>query len=140
MTFQNYLNEHRKEIVTGSTSRLVVMLYDEAIHQLGLSIKAVGAGDISARFNAAAMTANLIERLHNALDFAQGGEIAEQLGIVYRFIMNRLPRINLYNDSETAAQMIGLLEPLRDSWHALDQHLAAQHIRHEAEVRVAAVA
>jgi flagellar secretion chaperone FliS len=140
MTFQDYLNEHRKEIATSSTSRLVVMLYDEAIYQLSLSIKAVSAGDISARFNAVAMTANLVEHLHSALDFAQGGEIAEQLGTVYRFIMNRLPRINLYNDSETAAQMIDLLEPLRDSWHALDQHQTAQHVRHEAEERVAAVA
>ncbi|HYB11445.1 MAG TPA: flagellar export chaperone FliS [Alphaproteobacteria bacterium] len=140
MTFQDYLNEHRKEIVTSSATRLAVMLYDEAIRQLNIAIKAVSADDIATRYNATAMTANLIEQLHSSLDFAQGGEIAEQLGMIYRFILSRLPRINLFNDSEIAAQIIDLLEPLRDSWHALDQHQAAEHRRHAVKERVAAVA
>jgi flagellar protein FliS len=140
MTFQDFLSQHQDEIATASPSRIVVMLYDEAIYQLGLSIKAVSAGDIAGRFNAVAMTANIVEQLHSTLDFAQGGEIAEQLGTVYRFILSRLPRINLYNDSEIAAQMIGLLEPMRDSWHALDQHLAAQQAARREEQRIAAVA
>lgn len=140
MTFQDYLNEHRDEIASSSPTHLVVMLYDEAISQLGLSIKAIKAGDIASRFNAVSMTANIVEQLHTTLNFAEGGELAEQLGTVYRFIISRLPRINLHNDSEIAAQMIDLLEPLRDSWHALDQHLAAQQPQHDAEEKIAAVA
>jgi flagellar protein FliS len=139
MNFQDFLKERREAITSASPTGLIVLLYDEAIQQLGLAIKAIKAGDIAARFNAVSLTANIVEHLHTGLDFAQGGEIAEQLGMVYRFVLSRLPRINLYNDSEIAAQMIGLLEPMRDAWHALERRRAEEAA--EAETApVAAVA
>jgi len=30
-----------------------------------------------------------------------------------------LPRVNIYNDIETAERMVTMLEPLRDSWNEL---------------------
>src|SRR3546814_14014286 len=36
------------------------------------------------------------------------------LGAIYGQIIGRLPRVNLYNDFETAEEAIAMLEPLRD--------------------------
>jgi hypothetical protein len=33
--------------------------------------------------------------------------------------MAQLPRVNVYNDTETAERMVNMLEPLRDSWNEL---------------------
>ncbi len=139
MGFKDFLNEHRDEIASSTGTHVTVMLYDEAIRQLNLAIKAVKARDITARCNAVTMVCEIVEAIHNTLDRENGKDIAEQLGMVYRFILRQLPRVNFYNDSETAAQMIGLLEPLRDSWHAIDQKRAAER-SFPAEAPMAAVA
>ena len=57
--------------------------------------------------------------LYMTLDSEQGGEVAANLGSIYAHIMAQLPRVNVYNDTETAERMVNMLEPLRDSWNEL---------------------
>jgi len=139
MSIKDLIAARREEIETSSPTHVVVMLYDEAINQLELSLKAIMTRDVAARCNAVTLTAEIVEHLHTSLDFEAGGTVARQLGAVYRFIMRQLPRINFYNDAETAAQIVAMLEQLRDSWLALDRQRAAE-AKPVEEHRIAAVA
>lgn len=131
--FQTASKETLEEISQAFPSRLVVMLYDEAIESLEAAIEAVGRGAIEARFNATARTAEVISQLYLALDMEQGGVIAQNLSSIYNFILGQLPEVNFRNDPTIAEQAIMLLKPIRESWFELDERIRAAVADSESE-------
>ena len=114
----------RSEVSRARPTRVVVMLYDEAIASLTAAIKAMQQNEIEERCNRINVVTEIIGTLHMSLDMDKGGEIAEQLGHLYRFVLAQLIRININSDTEGAAKIIELLRPLRDAWDEVDQRLA----------------
>lgn len=112
------------DMLAASPCRMVVMAYDEAIGALRTAVMAVHAGDIECRCNSVTAAMEIIGHLWLSLDPALGGKVAESLGTLYAHMINRLPMVNMYNDAEIAEEVIGLLEPLRDSWVELDARIA----------------
>lgn len=121
----NIITKHRLEDMMAATpSRMVVMLYDEAIGALHTSVMAIASGDIEARCNCVTAALEIVGHLYLCLDETQGGDVADNLGRIYGHIISRLPRVNLYNDTEVAEEVVELLETLRDSWIELDARIA----------------
>lgn len=114
-----------ERILDASPSRLIVMLYDEALKNLETAVAAAERGDIETRCHAVNRTVEIVCHLYLTLDTQQGGEIAEKLGAIYRFVLARLPRVNLSNDAEPAREAIRLLTPMRASWCELDERIEA---------------
>jgi flagellar protein FliS len=114
-----------ERILDASPSRLIVMLYDEALKNLETAVAAIESGDIETRCHAINQTVEIICHLYLTLDAQQGGEIAEKLGAVYRFVLARLPRVNVTNDADPAREAIRLLTPMRASWRELDERIEA---------------
>jgi len=108
-----------QQIMTASPAALVAMLYDKAILSLKEAIRAIEAGDIEARFNANRRAGDIITHLWTTLNIEQGGEIAGNLSRLYGFMLSRLTLVDVKNDPEPAREVIGLLEPLRESWQIL---------------------
>ena len=131
--YQTMSKESLEEIGQSFPSRLVVMLYDEAIGSLETAIAAIGRGDIEARFNATARTAEVISHLYLGLDMENGGEIALNLSGIYNFILGQLPEVNFLNDPAVAEQAIALLRPIRESWFALDERIRSAVADSEAD-------
>ncbi len=113
----------KREILQMRPSHMVVVVYDEIIAALREAKIAIDHQDIEARCHAVNYANDMLALLCLCLDHNKGGEIAERLSKLYAFAMARLQRINFYNDVETADELIGLLEPLRKSWFALDERL-----------------
>ena len=114
------MNYGYDEIMTASQSHLVVMLYREALAALKASIVAIERGDIEMRWRASSKATNIIAHLYLTLDVERGGDLAENLGRIYTYILRRLPDINLKNDPKAAQESALLLEPLLTSWENLD--------------------
>jgi len=114
-----------QSLMTASPARLVAMLYDRAIGSLREAVRAINAGDIEARCRANQRAIEIIGHLAGAVDEARGGEIAANLSRLYRFMLLRLPRVDIKNDARTAEEVIEILEPLRQSWHELADRGAA---------------
>lgn len=112
-------------ILTASPSALVVKLYEAAIHQLRKAIRAIEAKDIKARCAANRQAYDIIEHLLLTLNFEKGGQIAENLSKLYRFMMRRLIDVDVNNDAKAAEDVITLLEPLHQSWRKLDEQLSS---------------
>ncbi len=108
-----------QQIMTASPAKLVAMLYDRAISLLGEAIAAIEAGDVERRWKATGKATEVISHLWETLDMEQGGEVAANLSQLYGYIFRILPKIDLDNDPKAAREVIGLLEPLRKSWHEL---------------------
>lgn len=128
-----------QSVMTASPARLVAMLFDRAISSLKEAVRAIEAGEIEARWRANTRATDIVSHLALTLDMERGGEIAANLDDLYRFILERLPAIDIHNDAQTAHDMIALLEPLRRSWHDLADGGAAlpQTPAHSNDRRVA---
>src|SRR3546814_8347088 len=103
----------RSEVTRARPTRVVVMLYDEAITSLEAAIEAMQQNAIEERCNRLNVVTEIIATLHMGLNMENGGEISEELGRLYRFILARLIRINIQSDAAGAAQIIDLLTPRR---------------------------
>jgi flagellar protein FliS len=114
-----------EELQDVSSVGLVAAFYDETIAALEDAIEAIADGDIERRFNSVVVATGLIVELAKALDEENGGEVAQNLGQLYVFILTHLPHVNIDNDSNPARNAIRLLKPLRDAWHELDARLDA---------------
>jgi flagellar protein FliS len=114
-----------QQIMSASPAKLVAMLYDRAIGCLEAAIRAIEAGEIEARCRANSKALEIIGHLCMTLDLEGGGQIAANLDQLYRFMLVRLPEVDLRNDPAPARDVIKLLEPLRRSWHRLAERAEA---------------
>ncbi len=121
MKFTDLTQDTLAELAETAPSKIVVMVFDEAIASLRAAAKAAEQGDIMARLNATTMAAELVSQLRMGLDLENGGEIAINLDSLYSFIVGRLPMIHLNNDAMLAHSLADLLVPLHQSWVTLDQ-------------------
>ena len=123
MNYSYATAEKIEECFDAFPSRVIVMLYDEAIAALDRTVAAIEAGDIEARFFATARVADVVAELIGALDLEEGGEIAAALDAVYRTVIVELPMINIRNDKALASRLIDILKPIRNAWAALDDRI-----------------
>jgi flagellar secretion chaperone FliS len=114
----------RSEVTRARPTRVVVMLYDEAIASLEAAIEAMQQNAIEERCNRLNVVTEIVATLHMSLDMENGGEIADGLGRLYRFILARLIRINIHSDAAGATSIIEMLTPLREAWEEVDQRMA----------------
>lgn len=117
-----------RSLAAASPARLVALLYDRAINLLREAVRAIEDGDIEGRWRANGRAIEIINHLDMTLDLERGGEIAANLERLYRFMLNRLTKVDLQNDPQAALDVIELLKPMRQSWHELaDQGVAASN-------------
>ena len=114
-----------ERLLEASPSRLIVMLYDEMLKNLETAVDAIERGDIETRCDAVNRAIEILCHLFLTLDTQQGGEIADKLAAIYRFVLARLPRVNTANDAAPAREAILLLAPVRASWRELDERIEA---------------
>lgn len=114
-----------EQLLSTPPQQLVAMMYDQVLDSMRQTIEAIETNDIERRWLACTEASELLTQLYLALDMQRGGEIAENLSQLYRFALWRLSRVNTHNDADAVRDAIKVLEPLRDSWHELDERIEA---------------
>ncbi|MEE9299693.1 MAG: flagellar export chaperone FliS [Alphaproteobacteria bacterium] len=115
-----------QEILMASPLECVVRLYDGAIGFLRKASEAIEQNDPAARYQANNRARQIIEHLDRTLDMERGGEIAASLDSIYAVCLRRMVDIDVNNDPKAAADVIGLLQPMRESWHELKERVGAE--------------
>jgi len=103
----------------------VALLYDRAIASLREAIQAIEDRQIERRWKANKRAQDIVFALYSALDPEHDGELGQNLDRLHRFVLQRLPQVDLRSDPEPAREAIEVLAPLRDSWHELARREAA---------------
>lgn len=111
---------HRERYLTNSVStaspgRLVVMLYDRLILDLGQAEEALHAGDRETGSDRLMHAQSIVTELHIALDQSTWSG-ASGLAALYQFILGELVQANINKDAERAAVCRTLIEPLAGAW------------------------
>lgn len=135
MKYSEASNEEVEQIAREFPSRLLVMLYDDALENLDVIVGAIEADDIETRFVASERVAEVLYQLCLALDLANGGDIAANLAALYKHGIQQMTDINFSNDADIALSLHKVLEPLRESWAELDARIQADV--NEAELLMA---
>ncbi len=118
-------NEYKKtEILGQAPLDLVIKVYDEAIANLRSASTHFENDDIAAGRKALGKTRNCVTHLYTTLDEEQGGEIADQLGKLYAFVINELNIIEGTKDPSRIEDNITVLNNLRLGWIGLKEQEA----------------
>ncbi len=115
-TLSAYLEQ---EILSADPLRLVCMLYQAAIVELRDARRYLAAGDIRKRCAAISKACDIIGELLSSLDRDSGGHVAEQLGALYEYSLNRLLEANLKKADAPLAEVLALLTTLNEGWQEI---------------------
>ncbi|MEN9417279.1 MAG: hypothetical protein RI988_899 [Pseudomonadota bacterium] len=117
-----YQQLHVETQITGGASphRLIAMLFDGLFECLAQGRAAMRSGDVAAKNRLLSKAVRIVEEgLRASLDMNAGGKLARDLNELYGYIALRLTRANLRNDEKGLEECVGLLEPLRQAWMAI---------------------
>jgi len=115
------LSSYQKMQISGMSQKdLIVLLYSGAIKFLNKAKECLGNKKSVEFSDAIERTHRIIYHLYSTLDFDQGGEIAQNLGALYTFIIGQLYVVNSTKNISIVDDLIVILNDLKEGWQALE--------------------
>lgn len=106
------------EISTAGKLKLVIMMYDGVIRYLKESKNKIKKGDVAGRGLYISKAQRIIDELQASLNRSNGGDVAKNLGSLYKYIAANLTKANINGNAVPIIdESINILENLRQSWH-----------------------
>ncbi|GAA3863449.1 hypothetical protein GCM10022381_04310 [Leifsonia kafniensis] len=115
---------NRDVILSATPARLLTMLYDRLLLDLGRAEAAQLASNWTVSTENLLHAQDIIAELSSSLD-VDAWDGADGLLAVYSYVSNALISANLDRDVERTRESIALLEPLRTAWHEAAVQLPA---------------
>ena len=102
-----------------SSDRLVLLGLDGILEYLRRARRAIEEGDLTTKAQSMDKAYQLTAHLLASVDHERGGEIADRLDSLYRFVLEKLAWANIFDDLDALASCRPVLEDLRDAWRGL---------------------
>lgn len=115
----NPLNAYKEtQIKTASPGKLIILLYEEAIRQLGnaASILESGSKKLDEVNNSVLRAQDMITELMVSLNFEKGHDIARNLFNLYMYFNQQLTQANIKKDPAPLKEVKKLMSDLCDAW------------------------
>jgi flagellar protein FliS len=106
-------------VTTANPVQLIVLLYDGAMSALATAKGEIERSNIPEKSRLIIKAIAIIEGLRSAIDFQQGGDIANNLEDLYQYMSLQLTTANLNNDTAPIDEVYRLLSELREAWQEL---------------------
>ncbi|MEG0772991.1 flagellar export chaperone FliS [Clostridium sp.] len=114
----NAYNAYKNNSVNfASKEQLLLMLLDGSIKFAKIARQAILEKDIKKAHENLVKTQNIYYELIISLDVTNGGEWANNLMDIYRFILDKLVEINMKKDIKVLDEIMPLIEDIRDTWN-----------------------
>jgi flagellar protein FliS len=103
-------------IATASPARLVTMLYDRLMRDLGGAETAILDGDFESASNQLTHAQDIVMELRASLEVNSwsGGPA---LASLYAYLVTELIGANVHKDAKKVAMCRTIIEPLHEAWH-----------------------
>jgi flagellar protein FliS len=101
---------------TASSERLMVLLFQAALRHMRTAAAALEAGQVSQANVALSKATDIVVELHATFDAARHPKLAENLGLVYRFVCERLISANLKRDAKLAREAERVFLPVAEAF------------------------
>jgi len=125
------LSSYQKMQVSGMSQKdLIVLLYSGAIKFLTRAKDKISEDKVDEFSDAIERAHRIIYHLYTTLDTEKGGEIAEQLGALYTFIISQLYIVNSTKNVEIISDLIIILNNIKEGWQEVSlENAKAQGVK-----------
>lgn len=106
-------------VLSADPLELVRMLYRAATNAVQDARHHLAAGEICRRSRCISRACGILTELMSSVDRERGGEIAQQLVLLYDYMQRRLVDANIRQADEPLAEVLGLLLTLEEGWAAI---------------------
>ena len=114
--------EYKQNTVeTQPQGRIIVLLYEGAVKFLRQAIAELEAGHFMEKGQYINKATAILDELSGSLNMEAGGEIAQNLKDLYRFMVTHLYKANFSRDPRMIREVIDLLEQLNSGWKGIQQ-------------------
>ena len=105
--------------------QLVSLLYDGVLGAITSARGALARGDVPLKCSSISKAIRIIEEgLGTALDRDGGGELAQNLGALYDYCLQRLIQANIRNEDAILEEVARLIEPIAQGWNEIKKPAA----------------
>ncbi len=112
-------------MLTADRLELVRLSYEALERALSRAQEAVAVGDLAGEAEATGKAVAALAELAASLNYEEGGEIAQNLGALYGYMMNRLTQHMCSASSEAIDEALAIVRKLREAWDALGERAPA---------------
>ena len=127
---QNALNQYQS---TGNSSlayanphELILRLMNGAIERISQAKGAIERGETAQKGELLSKAIKIIGGLEGCLDYEQGGELSNNLGQLYEYMVLRLAQVNMDGDTGKLDEVTHLMQEIRSAWAQLPERIASQ--------------
>jgi flagellar protein FliS len=113
----------RSGVEGASAHRLVQMLMEGALDKIAIAKGQIERKEFEGKGHYISWAIAIINGLRDSLDKQAGGEIANNLDEVYRYMVRRLLEANRRNDAAMLTEVSSLLFEIKSAWDAMPDHL-----------------
>jgi flagellar protein FliS len=106
----------KTSVQTASREQILLMLYQSAIKNCKLAINAIESKQIAKKGEFIGKFQDIIIELNNSLDFEVGGDIAQELTVLYDFIIHTSSQANLHMDAKKMQDCLNIVTTLYSGW------------------------
>jgi flagellar secretion chaperone FliS len=110
-------------VADASPTRLVQIMFEHVLSNLATAHGCMQRiqnnmplNDVIAKGNAIGKAVRLIGQLSTTLDMERGGKIAENLALLYEYMLRRLTLANATNDAGIVDEVSGLVSTIKHGW------------------------
>ncbi|MDR2876842.1 MAG: flagellar export chaperone FliS [Chromatiales bacterium] len=129
---RGYRNQGLKEVVESATPHaLIQMMMGGVLDRLASARGCMERGDIAGKGEQIGWAISIIDGLRVSLDKPAGGELAENLEQLYRYMMQRLLEANTRHELAYLDEVAGLLRQIKSAWDAIPAELTSARSRAE---------
>ena len=121
-----YQAYQRNEVTTSTPLGLVLLSYEALYKTLGRAKHAIEGGDLAAEADHTSRAMEAIIELSSSLNMEDGGEIAENLGELYAYMLRRLSSGLCSCSTSSVDEVMALVTTLREAWQAISSESEEQ--------------
>ena len=116
-------NQRETSVAIATPPELVVMVYDRMFEQLRLVLSGLQAGQDVAEPAGKALDL-ITDGLQSCLDHERGGEVAQNLDLLYNWACAEILRGRLLRDPAPIEAVLRVLSPVAEAWREQAQTVA----------------
>lgn len=98
---------------------LIQMLFDGLVDSLSVAKGHIEYKALDKKAQALNRASRIVVGLKSALDFSQGGDLANNLSELYDYTLRRIMHVNLHNDLQALAEVQSLMGEIQQAWRAV---------------------
>ena len=116
-----------------SPHRLIQMLLDGALEKMIIARSHIERKEIKGKGEHISWAIRIIGGLQASLDKDKGGEIAETLGSLYIYVVEKLSEANATNDISKLNEAIAIIKNIKEGWDGISDEADKLHNQQQSD-------